>query len=115
MLGGGGSSRSRNPNSYPQTSTDRHPAEVRVYANGKLVKTVTLADDPADHQGILSWLAQPQDQRLREAGSYGWLVEAPVPASAVRGGKVRIRLESDAGLAVYGRRFGRYPLDPHVR
>jgi hypothetical protein len=114
MLGGGSYDRSLNPNSYPQTSTEKHPANLKVYAADRLIAELKLPDDPADHRGILSWFAQKRDLRLVEAGSYGWLVEAAVPASAVKNGKVRIRLESDAGLAVYGRLFGRYPLDPHV-
>jgi hypothetical protein len=114
MLGGGSYDRSLNPNSYPQTSTEKHPANLKVYAADRLIAELKLPDDPADHRGILSWFAQKRDLKLVEAGSYGWLVEAAVPASAVKNGKVRIRLESDAGLAVYGRLFGRYPLDPHV-
>jgi hypothetical protein len=51
---------------------------------------------------------------MREAGSYGYLVEVPVAADQVKNGKVKIRLESDAGLGVYGPRFGRYPLAPAV-
>ena len=116
MLGGGTTRRSKNPNSYPQTSAaDKFPATVKVYVDGILAATQTLPDDPADHRGILSWLAQPQDRTLHEAGSYGWRVTAPVPASAVKGGKVTVRLESDAGLAVYGPRFGRLPFGPRVR
>ena len=115
MLGGGTTCRSKNSNSYPQTSaTDKHPATVKVYVDGELAATQILADDPADHRGILSWLAQPDDRTLHEAGSYGWRVTAPVPASAVKGGKVTIRLESDDGLAVYGPRFGRLPFGPRV-
>ena len=87
---------------------------LKVFVGGRLAKTVTLPDDPADSRGILSWLSQPHDRRLREVGSYGYLVEVDVPASAVKGGKVDIRLESDNGLAVYGPAFGRYPMHPHV-
>ena len=75
---------------------------------------MALPDDPADHRGILSWFAQPRDKKLREAGSYGWLVEAPVSAEAVKDGKVTVRLEADRGLAVYGPRFGRYPFGPQI-
>ena len=114
MLGGGTHDHSKNPNSYPQTSDEKHPSNLKVYVGGALAKELTLADDPADHRGILSWLAQPHDGMLREAGSYGWLVSVPVPASAVKGGKVTVRLEADAGLAVYGPAFGRYPFGPQV-
>ena len=110
MLGGGNSDRSKNPNSYPQTSDEKFPSNLKVYVGGKLVKEMTLPDDPADHRGILSWLSQPHDGHLYEAGSYGWLVEAPVAAEAVKDGKVTVRLEADRGLAVYGAKFGRYPL-----
>jgi hypothetical protein len=81
-----------------------------------------LADDPADHRGILSWHAQLRDRRLREAGSYGYLVQATVPPEALRraadAGELVVRLSVaealPGGLAVYGRSFGRYPLDPTV-
>jgi len=114
MLGGGTYVRSGNPNSYPQTSEEKFTSTLKVFVGGRLARTLTLPDDPADSRGILSWLSQPHDRRLREAGSYGYLVEVDVPASAVKGGKVDIRLESDNGLAVYGPAFGRYPMHPHV-
>ena len=106
--------RSRNPNSYPQTSVDKFPANLTVRVGGEVALKRILPDDPADHRGLLSWLAQPHDKMLREAGSYGWLVEVKVPPEAVKDGKVTVRLESDAGLAVYGPRFGRYPLGPAI-
>ena len=115
MLGGGSFDRSKNPNSYPQTSEDRHPSNLKVYVGGKLAKEMKLADDPADHRGILSWLSQPHDGYLREAGSYGYPVVAEVPADAVKDGKVTVRLEADDGLAVYGSQFGRYPYGPQVQ
>jgi len=118
MLGGGFASRSKNPNYYPMTSAEKWPSTLKVYANGKLVKTMQLPDDPADHRGILSWAAQPRDGTLHEAGSYGWLVEAAIPSEVLaqaKDGKLAIRLETEkGGLAVYGASFGRYPLDPTV-
>ena len=117
MLGGGHTDRAKNANSYPMTSDEKWSSEVKIYANGELVNTVVLPDDPADHRGILSWIAQRRDRRLRDAGSYGYLVEAAIPAAVVAKGRGRIvvRLESDkGGLAVYGKRFGRFPMDPHV-
>ncbi len=94
----------------------------RVRVNGEVAGRVELADDPADHRGILSWMSQPRDKRLREAGSYGELVRVAIPpaalAKAASSGKVVVRLEVDeslpGGLAIYGRRFGRYPVDPTV-
>ena len=118
MLGGGFASRSKNPNSYPMTSAEKWPSTLKVYANGTLVKTMLLPDDPADHRGILSWHAQPRDGTLHEAGSYGWLVEAAIPEDVLaqaKDGNLTIRLETEkGGLAVYGASFGRYPLDPTV-
>ena len=114
MLGGGSFDRSNSPNSYPQTSDEKYPADIKVYVDGALAAEMRLADDPADHRGILSWFAQPRTRKLYEAGSYGYLVEVPVAASAVKNGKVKIRIESNKGLTVYGPRFGRYPLSPAV-
>jgi hypothetical protein len=114
MLGGGASDRSKNPNSYPQTCDVKFPANLKVIIDGKVVSEQVLPDDPADHRGILSWFSQLRDRKMREAGSYGYLVEVPVAADQVKNGKVKIRLESDAGLGVYGPRFGRYPLAPAV-
>jgi hypothetical protein len=122
MRGGGFHDRSRNPNSYPMTSATPFPSAVTVRINGAIAGHYDLADDPADSRGILSWLAQPHDRHLYEAGSYGQLLRVPLPAEALaeaaRTGEVVIRLEVDealpGGLAIYGARFGRYPLDPTV-
>ncbi len=122
MRGEGVAHRSQNPNSYPMTDTEVFPSRVRVRVNGVTAGTFELPDDPADHRGILSWHAQLRDRKLREAGSYGWLLRATIPPealSAAAGAKeLVLRLEVDeafpGGLAIYGERFGRYPLDPTV-
>ncbi len=119
MRGRGTFDPGRNPNAYPMTDTRRDPSMVRVRVNGRVVETFYLEDDPADHRGVLSWFSQPRDRKLREAGSYGYLCKAGIPVELLReipGEPVKIRFEVDeglpGGLAVYGRRFGRYPLDP---
>jgi predicted transcriptional regulator len=111
-----------NPNAYPMTDARRHPSAVRVVLNGVSAGVFDLPDDPADHRGLLSWHAQKRDGRLDEAGSYGYLVSATVPAAALRQaaatGEVVVRLEVDealpGGLVVYGEAAGRYPLDPSL-
>jgi hypothetical protein len=120
MRGRGTHDPSLNPNSYPMTDTELFPSAVRIEVCGQGVAVRDLPDDPADHRGILSWHAQLRDRKLREAGSYGYLVSANLPAGAIAAAaKTRemvIRLEVDAalggGLAIYGEQFGRYPLDP---
>jgi hypothetical protein len=122
MRGRGTLDPSRNPNAYPMTDEVRFPSAVTVRVNGVLAGRRELPDDPADHRGILSWHAQLKDRRLREAGSYGYLLEVPIPRAALERaaaeGSLQIRLEVDdalpGGLAVYGARFGRYPVDPTV-
>jgi len=122
MRGRGAHDPGLNPNAYPMTDTVTHPSAVRVRVNGIALGVFDLADDPADHRGLLSWHSQKRDGRLREAGSYGELVSVAVPldvlARAAPAGEIVIRLEVDAavpgGLAVYGERFGRYPLDPAI-
>lgn len=120
MRGQGSHDPSANPNSYPMTGAEKFPSEVRVRANGVSAGAFFLPDDPADHRGVLSWHAQPHDKKLREAGSYGYLVQAVLTAdslaAAAAAGEVVLRLEVDdamaGGLAIYGERFGRYPVDP---
>jgi len=117
MLGKGEFDNSKNPNAYPQTGETKHPSWLQVTVNGVACGAFYLPDDPADHRGALSWFAQPRDKKLREAGSYGYLLEAVVPVSALKEGKdIRVRFEVpqgvDGGLALYGKDFGRYPLDP---
>ncbi len=120
MRGKGTHDPSSNPNSYPMTDETRYPSAVRVRIAGQTVGTFDLQDDPADHRGILSWYSQKRDRKLREAGSYGYLVNANIPKSVLQKAaaekEIVLRLEVDeampGGLAIYGERFGRYPLDP---
>jgi predicted transcriptional regulator len=98
----------------------RFPTRVRISVNGVVTGVYDLPDDPADHRGILSWYAQPQNSRLSEAGSYGYLVRSPVPLQVLQNSesKLTIRFEVDeslaGGLAVYGERFGSYPVEPSL-
>jgi hypothetical protein len=120
MRGKGTLEPSANPNAYPMTDEERFRSAVRVRVGGVSAGLFDLPDDPADHRGLLSWHAQPRDKKLREAGSYGYIVAATLPAEALQrafaAGEIVVRLEVDAahpgGLALYGERFGRYPLDP---
>ncbi len=122
MRGRGTHDPSSNPNSYPMTDEIRYASAVRVRVMGQAAGTFELPDDSADHRGILSWHSQPRDRKLREAGSYGWLVDAVIPPTALALAQTQqqivIRLEVDDalphGLAIYGEQFGRYPLDPTV-
>ena len=122
MRGKGTHDPSSNPNSYPMTDTVKFPSEVRVRVAGESVGQFELPDDPADHRGILSWHSQKRDRKLREAGSYGYLISSTIPASALHAAaeakELVIRFEVDSalphGLALYGERFGRYPMDPTV-
>ena len=113
-----------NRNAYPMTDGRLHPSAVRVRVNGVAAGVFELPDDPADHRGVASWLAQKREAKptLSEAGSYGYLVSATVPppalAEAARTGELVLRLEVDealpGGLAVYGAGSGRYSIDPTV-
>ena len=122
MRGGGFHDPSRNPNSYPMTGEHPFPSAVTVRVNGAVAGRSRLADDPADSRGILSWHAQPHDGHLYEAGSYGELLRIALPpetlSAAARTGEIVVRLEVDealaGGLAIYGARFGRYPVDPTI-
>ena len=120
MRGEGTHDPSSNPNAYPMTDEQTYPSAVRIRVGGEVVGIYELPDDPADHRGILSWNAQKRDGTLTEAGSYGYLISAPIPShllkKAAEEGEIVVRLEADeaiaGGIAVYGEEFGRYPLDP---
>jgi hypothetical protein len=119
MLGKGTFDNSRNPNSYPMTDDYKFPTFLRIRVNGQVIGSTVLEDDPADHRGILSWYSQARNDSLNEAGSYGYLINANIPVKLLKKNEAKsltIRLEVDpslpGGLAIYGSRFGRYPLDP---
>jgi hypothetical protein len=113
---------SSNPNAYPMTDEYLAPSTVNVTVNGIFAGRVDLADDPADHRGVLSWHYQPKVRKLQEAGSYGYRVAVNIPPQALNiakvSGELIVRLEvpesMPGGLAVYGDKFGRYPMNPTV-
>jgi hypothetical protein len=120
MRGRGTHDPSRNPNSYPMTDEEMFSSYARIIINGEVIDEVFLPDDPADHRGILSWFSQPKDSKLREAGSYGYLVTSIIPSFLVKeiveDKKCTVRIEVPdilpGGIAIYGKDFGRYPLNP---
>ena len=129
---------SKNPNSYPMTDQTFFPSKINISVNGKSKKRMTLSDDPADHRGVLSWHNQiissrePSKQlvfdeefwanqpKLNEAGSYGYLIKVPISndelINSIKEGNltIRIQTEGEGGIAVYGKSFGRYPIDPSL-
>jgi hypothetical protein len=117
---GGKASPSGNPNSYPMTDEKLFPSKISISIQGEPALTTTLADDPADHRGVLSWHHQLKDRKLREAGSYGYLTKVSISKkqlkTAVEKGElvIRVKTEGNGGIAVYGKSFGRYPVDPSV-
>ena len=98
MRGGGLHDPSRNRNAYPMTGERPYPERRDgVGQRRSSAGRYELADDPADHRGILSWHSQKRDRFLREAGSYGELLRVAIPATALddaaRTGAVTVRLE----------------------
>ena len=115
---------SKNPNSYPMTDTKPFQSKIDVFVNDKFNSEVILIDDPADHRGVLSWHNQIRSEAssstLNEAGSYGYLIKIPISSKELANtkidGKIKIKFqtEGDGGIAIYGKSFGRYPIDPSL-
>src|SRR2546430_13565721 len=85
MRGRGTFDPSLNPNAYPMTDERLYPSAVTVRINGIVAGRETLADDPADHRGILSWHYQKHDRRGGGGGAPRTLLAAgppPHPPSA---------------------------------
>jgi hypothetical protein len=122
MLGKGTVDPGKNPNAYPQTDLSKNPSLLKIYANNQFCHTVELEDDPADHQGVLSWFYQAKNHELDEAGTYGYWIQTSLPKLAWQEasytGKLRIRLEVPEslpnGLAIYGSHSGRYMAEPSL-
>lgn len=118
MLGGGTYDPCKSLNAFAMTDENLWPSSVTVSINGYTLGGAQLTDCPADHRGILSWGAQPNVPRIREAGTYGQLVRVPLPVQDAgevgRTFTLRIAVpEGNAGgLSLFGKDFGRYPLDP---
>ncbi|MFN8257173.1 MAG: glycoside hydrolase family 2 TIM barrel-domain containing protein [Bacteroidales bacterium] len=119
MRGKGTFDNSANPNSYPMTDETKNPSRLKIIVNGETIGVFDLEDNPADSRGILSWASQIKNGKLVEAGSYGYLINARIPVELLaknKDKKMTIRFEVDqslpGGLAIYGKDFGRYPLDP---
>ncbi|HQS54366.1 MAG: glycoside hydrolase family 2 [Bacteroidetes bacterium 24-39-8] len=110
----------KNPNAYPMTDETLFPSVIKVSVNGKTLKTETLPDDPADHRGVLSWNSQLKDKKLREAGSYGYLIKVPISNAVLKQAaaqgflSLKLSTEAEGGIAVYGSDFGRYPINPSI-
>lgn len=118
-------------NSYPQTDEKLHGSLVTITTESQKLGQVELPDDPADHQGILSWMNQIPGKNgdakttvpwlLDEAGSYGYLVaielDENLKKTVIKEGKITIQLHVDestserGGLSVYGAKSGKYPMD----
>jgi predicted transcriptional regulator len=113
------------PTDYPQTEARKRPSRVVVSVNGHEVGRATLADDPADARGVLSFQVQGQ----WELGSYGYLTtieadeattRAILDANTTSGTRtLRVRFEvprgpGAGGLNLYGARAGAFPMNPTV-
>lgn len=101
-------------NSYWMTDESRCPSVVDVLIDGEQIDTLYLANDWADARGMISWHYQPDDRRLDEAGSYGEHRRVPVPSRLLPaleragGFELTLRVRGQGGLAIYGRKCGRY-------
>jgi hypothetical protein len=104
----------------PQTESARLPGHVRVALNGTGAVDIALANAPADTRGALSYL-RGSPGRYGELIRLIWSEEDMTAALAsLTSRRLALRLEVDAssahpnGLAIYGARAGRFPVQPCV-
>lgn len=103
----------------PQTELPGFPTDLSIWINDVLMGEVTLADAPSDCRGALSYIHGV-------SGRYGELVrviiddEDLVKVMQKVKDQFTLRFEVSSssqnsnGLAIYGARAGRYPLQPFV-
>ena len=101
-----------NPNSFYQTDATQYPARLKLSFGEEGTAVFGLPDDPADSRGCLSWHYQAADNHLDEAGSYGWYCSATLDGRAADQlpETFTLRLESQEGFSLFGRKSGRWPL-----
>ena len=104
---------------YPQTQRRKYPGKATVRLLDHALWQLELPDDPADARGVLS------HQAGRDRGSYGYLVRKRADLTRLVSLREALRSEpfvpltfraseEGHGLSIYGRRLGRYPIDPTI-
>ncbi|MBM7568548.1 glycoside hydrolase family 2 protein [Paenibacillus sacheonensis] len=116
MMHGADAAVEYNSNTYYMTDNEQHESLIHVLVDGEKVASFLLPDNPADSQGVLSYQYQEVQNKLDEAGSYGYLCKVTLPSSITakldRSRGFKLTLEAgEGGLALYGRNAGRYPID----
>ncbi|QHT63197.1 glycoside hydrolase family 2 [Paenibacillus lycopersici] len=116
MMHGADAAVEYNSNTYYMTDNELHESLIHVLVDGEKVASFLLPDNPADSRGVLSYQYQEVQNKLDEAGSYGYLCKVALPSSVTakldRSRGFKLALEAgEGGLALYGRNAGRYPID----
>ncbi|QHW32858.1 glycoside hydrolase family 2 [Paenibacillus rhizovicinus] len=116
MMHGADAAVEYNSNTYYMTDNEFHESLINVLVDGEKVASFLLPDNPADSRGVLSYQYQEVQNKLDEAGSYGYLCKVTLPSSITakldRSRGFKLTLEAgEGGLALYGRNAGRYPID----
>ena len=77
-----------------------------------IYKEFFLPDCPADSRGCLSHHYQKQNDRLDEAGSYGYICRVDIPKSSLDDSdeQISVTLSCDEGFSLFDRKSGRYPV-----
>ncbi|MBX7255581.1 MAG: hypothetical protein K1Y02_04385 [Candidatus Hydrogenedentes bacterium] len=110
----------KHPQDYPQTDGKAWPTDIAITVNGVEIKTVSVDNDFADAEGIMSHVAGFHH------GSHGQVFDIRIEGAALDALKaslkkkkpveLRFEVKSDAahvgGLAIYGANMGSYPADP---
>ena len=106
LVRGHSEERGINPNSFYMTDDDKYESRIEVYADDIKLGEFVLEDDPADSSGALSWHYQVVDNKLDEAGSYGYLCRVKIDKDVLSAllDSFDIRIKADRGISIFGRK-----------
>ena len=99
-----------------EATTLKCNSTVKLYVNNILLETKILKKPPDKSHGILTKQHLRDEVDLNKINC-GYLLKAAIPNFACKGlsDSFSIRIETDGGIIIFGRKSGRYPVDFEIK